>query len=256
MTILPPGNILQNLYFKERIRALTPGTFCEIGSGNGHVSHILLSMGLSGKGYDLNKSACDNNAARNKAYIDSGKYQVYNADFLKENTGEQFDYVFSCMVIEHLDEATLNAYFEKCKQLLTQNGTMAVFVPSSMKHWGIEDEIAGHYKRYSFSDFETIAKQYGLRITDMAGLTYPVSNWLFGLSNKLVKKGEGYKENLSMQEQTVLSGNRDTKFKTSFPWYTGVILNELVMYPLHILQKMNRKKDDALVIYCEFIKNK
>src|SRR4051794_28461526 len=103
MEILAPGNILQNLYFEERIKKLKPKTFCEIGSGNGHLSKILLDMGLSGKGYDLNDSACENNAALNKKYIDGGQYAVFNKDVFTENTTAKYDFIFSCMVIEHLD---------------------------------------------------------------------------------------------------------------------------------------------------------
>lgn len=252
MSILAPGNILQNLYIKGRIRSIKPATFCEIGSGNGHVSRILLEMGLTGKGYDLNESACENNAELNSKYIQEKKYSVSNGDFLAERSGEKYDFIFSCMVIEHLDDPTLEKYFQRCKEVLAPGGTIAVFVPANMSYWGIEDEIAGHFKRYTFKDFKDIAGRFNIDIRDMAGLTYPISNWLFKLSNKLVSKNEGYKSSLSMQEQTVLSGNRDIKFKTSFPWYTGVILNPVVMYPFHILQRMNRNNESSMVIYCEF----
>jgi phospholipid N-methyltransferase len=252
MELLAPGNILQNLYFTERINKLKPKTFCEIGSGNGHLSKILLNMGLTGKGYDLNESACDNNRLLNKEFIDSKKYAVYNEDFLSNTTGEKYDFIFSCMVIEHLDEDLLNKYFDFCKKAVTATGTIAVFVPANMTFWNIEDIIAGHFKRYSFQDFRDIAGKHKLVINDMAGLNYPISNWLFALSNKLVKKSEGYKENLSMQEQTILSGNRDIKFKTKFPWYTAIVLNKVAMYPFHILQKMNRNNEKSQVIYCEF----
>jgi len=37
MKLLPPGNILQNLYIKERIRKDKPKNFLEVGSGNGYI---------------------------------------------------------------------------------------------------------------------------------------------------------------------------------------------------------------------------
>lgn len=70
---LPPGNILQFLFIKERIKKLrieqNTNSFIEVGSGNGHLSNLLLKLGMTGVGYDLNIGACDNNAERNKTFI-------------------------------------------------------------------------------------------------------------------------------------------------------------------------------------------
>ncbi|NIK73603.1 2-polyprenyl-3-methyl-5-hydroxy-6-metoxy-1,4-benzoquinol methylase [Thermonema lapsum] len=62
---LPPGNILQNLYLRERLefysKSLSEKKFLEIGSGKGYVSSVFLKMGWKGIGIDLNESACENN---------------------------------------------------------------------------------------------------------------------------------------------------------------------------------------------------
>ena len=252
MIEIAPGSILQRMHLKCRLNKFSPKSFCEIGSGNGYISHILLNEGLTGVGYDLNSSACDNNAVLNNEFIKQKKYRLLNTDFLTETDNQLYDIILSCMVIEHLPEDVVNNYFTICKKKLTPNGKIIVLVPSSMKYWGIEDEIAGHFKRYEFSDIETIAKQQQLKIDDVSGLTYPVSNILFSLSNKLIKKSEGYKKELDMHEQTVLSGNRNVKFKTTFPSYLKIILNEYVLYPFYILQKLNKKNPNSMVIYAEF----
>ncbi|MBA3828692.1 MAG: methyltransferase domain-containing protein [Taibaiella sp.] len=239
---------------KERIEKLKPKTFCEIGSGNGYISNLLLGKGMKGKGYDLNESACKNNLELNKKYVLKQDYQIINDNFLIQNNNEKYDYIISCMVIEHLDAFTVNKYFEVCKSALNHNGSIAVFVPSNMKYWGIEDEIAGHFKRYTFNDFKILAKNFDLKISDIAGLNYPISNLLLSLSNRIVKNNEGYKQNLSKQEQTVLSGNRNIKFKTTFPWYFKFFLNNFTMFPFHIIQKINKKNNNSMVIYCELKK--
>lgn len=252
MEELAPGSILLKMYFKHRAKKMKARTFCEIGSGNGNFSNALLSTGMSGMGFDLNSEACENNRELNKQYITEGKYQVINSDFLTYDLKEKFDYIFSSMVIEHLDEGSVNSYFETCKKRLAPNGTITVMVPSSMKYWGIEDEIAGHYKRYEFKDLEAIAVKHGFHIKDLSGLTYPVSNWLFSLSNKVVSKQEGHKKDLSMQEQTVLSGNRGIKYKTVFPWYFKVILNPVTLFPFYVLQRLFKNNDRSMLIYCEY----
>jgi len=251
---IAPGSILQRMHIKRRLKTFSPKTFCEIGSGNGYISNLLLKQGLTGFGYDLNDSACEKNRALNINFINEKKYAIYNSDFFNEEVNQLFDIILSCMVIEHLPEDLVSNYFEICNQKLTPNGKIIILVPSSMKYWGIEDEIAGHYKRYEFEDIESIAKEHNLLINDLSGLTYPVSNILFSLSNKLITNSESYKTKISMQEQTILSGNRNVKFKTTFPAILKLILNEYILFPFYLVQKLNKNNKNSMVIYAEFSK--
>ena len=155
------------------------------------------------------------------------------------------------MVIEHLPEDILKPFINKCKDLLSEGGTITFLVPSSMKHWGIEDEIAGHIKRYEKEDFIDFKEKYNLDINNITGLTFPISNWLFQISNFLVKKSESSKLLLSQKEKTVYTGNRNVAYKTTFPIIFGIILNEIVLYPFHIIQKLFSNNKNCLVLYCE-----
>lgn len=255
---LPPGNILQYLYLKERINSIkTNGleSFIEVGSGNGNVSKILLDKGLKGIGFDLNESACENNKERNGDYINKGVYKVFNEDFILNEQNFKVDIVISCMVIEHMPEDILNNYFLKCKEVLNKNGVIITLVPSSMKYWGIEDEIAGHIKRYEFENFHEISKRYDLSISNISGLTYPISNIVLGISNRLIKNNESSKLQLSQKEKTIYTGNRNVKYKTTFPKVFNLILNPFVLYPFHLLQKAFKSNKNNMVIYCEHQQN-
>ena len=248
---MAPGSILQHMYLKKRLKAKGYRYFCEIGSGEGLLSRLMLNSGMQGIGYDLNPAACDYNANLNKDYIDAGQYQVVHGNFFDQQHTQKYDIILSCMVIEHLAPEQVHSYFDTCRQHLSDSGRIIVYVPASMTYWGIEDEIAGHYKRYEFADFEGIAQQHQLAISDLSGLTYPLSNWLFALSNRLIKKQEGHKLALSMQEQTVESGHREVKFKTTFPPVFGLVLNRLTMTPFYWLQRAYKKHRHSMVIYCE-----
>lgn len=251
MKVLPPGNILQNLYLKERIKKNNWRTFLEIGSGNGYLSNVMLKTGLSGTGCDLNQGACNNNSQFNSGYIKKGLYKVLNTDFTAMDTDEKYDLIIAAMVIEHIPNEELKGFISKCKSLLSEDGAIVFFVPSSMKYWGIEDEIAGHIKRYEFADFNNFNTQHQLKVSHMAGLNYPVSNWLFRLSNSLIKKAESSKLELSQKERTVYTGNRNVSYKTNFPGIFGLVLNEWIMYPFHLLQKAFKNNKSSMVIYCE-----
>jgi SAM-dependent methyltransferase len=252
--VYPPGTILQHLYLRERIAAWTPGAFVEVGVGSGHVSNLLLSLGWSGTGYDLNTAALERASSLNRGFIESGRFAVHNADWLA--SGEQpesVDLVISSMVLEHLDEGEVTDYFAHAARLLRPDGRGIFFVPGSPRHWGIEDEIAGHYRRYTIASLSDAARQHGWSPMHVAGLTYPLSNLLLGVSNALVRRAESDKQALSLQERTEQSGSREVEWKTEFPGWTGVFLNETALRPAHWLQKRKRSQTspDALVIYAE-----
>ena len=252
--VFPPGTILQRLYIFKRISKLKlkQVEFLELGGGNGALSNLLLSHGFTGMSFDLNKDSCLINESNNSSFIIQKKFKVINDNLIEYDFKNQhFDLIISSMVIEHLDNETVAKYFKKCKSLLNPDGIIITLVPASMNYWGIEDEIAGHFRRYSFNDFEKIAKEFSLKINDIAGLTFPLSNILFPLSNYLVRRQESKKLSMTKQEQTVLSGNRNVRMKTTFPTIFGFILNNVTMYPFNLLQMAFRKSDKAMIIYCE-----
>lgn len=252
MKVQAPGNILQNLYLKKRIRKWSRTfSFLEIGSGVGTMSGILLKQGGKGTGIDLNELACIENNRENHQFIQKGSYRILNSDFFAFESQHEFDIIVSMMVIEHLSQSELDKFLTKCKLLLKKGGLLVLFVPASNKYWGIEDEIAGHYKRYEFGDFDELSEKYSLTVKHIAGLTFPLSNLLYPISNYFIRKAESYKLKLSEKEKTILSGKRDVPFKTKFPGFLIIILNEITLRPLHWLQMIFSKNANSMVIYCE-----
>jgi SAM-dependent methyltransferase len=256
--VLPPGTILQLMYVKERLRKRTPGTFIEIGVGQGLLSSTLLALGWSGVGLEIDAASAEAARANNAAAIQNGVYKVVQEDWLggeapAADVPGKADLVISSMVLEHLDEAAEERYFACCAQRLNPGGLCVLLVPGSMRGWGIEDEIAGHHRRYTFSRFQQMLPRFDWRIEHMAGLTFPLSNILLPLSNWLVARSEGVKRELDMQARTRASGHRNVYGKTVFPTLAGAILNEWALYPFHLLQKAFRRCERALVIYVECV---
>lgn len=250
---IAPGSILQKLFLKERIRKFDfeGKHFLDIGAGTGNISTLFLKSGMSGLGMDLNPSSCERNKLLNEKFVQTGLYEIRNEDYFQLPSESKFDLIFSSMVIEHLSDEDVARYFAKAKQLLKPAGRIVTIVPAGMKYWGIEDEIAGHYKRYSRSCFTKLAQTHELEIVNLSGLTYPISNFLLGISNTLVKKGESSKKETSMQERTINSSNRGVKYKTDFPTYFKWFLNDYTLLPLHIVQKRFAKSEKSMVLYCE-----
>ena len=228
------------------------GSFCDVGSGRGELSNLLLEAGLSGTGYDLNPEACELNRTLNRRWVDSGRYTVRCEDFMEARGQPPADVVVCSMVLEHWTEGQVEAFVRKTSALLAPGGRLCVLVPGSPAHWGIEDETAGHLRRYTFEALRELARKSGLVIIELRGLTYPLSNLVLSLSNLLVRRSESHKIALSAQERTVASGARSVPFKTTFPGWLRLLVNEVTLYPFHVAQNLSRDNPASLVIYAEF----
>jgi SAM-dependent methyltransferase len=250
--VLPPGTILQLMYLKERLHRVRPGSFVEVGVGRGHLSACQLALGWHGTGYERDAESA--NAARetNRDALAVGRYRLIDGSWLDAPSGPKVDLVLSSMVLEHLSEADESRYLRRCREALAPGGMGILLVPASPPDWGIEDETAGHYRRYTYARLDELLRRERWSVRHMAGLTYPLSNVLLPLSNYLVRRHEGHKRGLSMQDRTAASGKRAVPGKTLFPRFMGLALNEITMYPFHLLQKLCSRASRALVIYVEF----
>jgi SAM-dependent methyltransferase len=253
MVVLPPGTLLQLMYLGERLRGIPPGRFIEIGPGGGEITHRLLQAGWTGTVYDLAEGTANRLKQRFAVEIASGRLTVLVGDFLAAPRDQEapVDLVISCMVMEHLDEVAQRSFMACAQSRLNAGGRMIGLVPGSPKDWGIEDDIAGHFRRYNQGSLDAMLAQAGWRPRHMAGLTFPLSNILLPLSNYLVRRKEANKLELDFLERTKHSGQRNVRFKTHFPTVLKWVLNEQVLRPLHWLQKLFSDSERALVIYFE-----
>jgi SAM-dependent methyltransferase len=250
--ILAPGTILQRMYLRERLAHLAAGRFVEVGVGGGTMTDVLLDRGWTGIGYEVSAEAARLAAARLDRYIRQGRFTIQQTDWLSGGDDvPPADLIISSMVLEHLSEADEREYFRRCERTLGPAGLAILIVPASPTHWGIEDEVAGHYRRYTSETMRMMLRDVGWEPTHIAGLTFPVSNLLLPVSNALVARTESHKCSASMAQRTRASGHRTVPLKTAFPRMLGLVLNELVLYPAHLLQKLARRHAAALVLYVE-----
>ena len=251
MAVLPPGTLLQLMYLRERLRLRVPGRFIEIGPGSGEITRLLLELGWRGTAYDLDAGTIDALATRFAAAVAAQRLQLVNADFIATTSPEPVELVISCMVMEHLDDTRLTAFMTRAQASLGPAGLMISLVPASPRDWGIEDDIAGHCRRYTREAVGQLLEHHHWQLRHLAGLTYPLSNLLLPLSNFLVRRSEAQKLALSALERTKQSGRRKVRYKTHFPTLLGLLLNETTLYPLHLVQKACAHLERALVLIFE-----
>jgi len=251
-SVLPPGTLLQLMYLRERLTEIPAGRFVEIGPGSGEITQMLLDLGWAGQSCELDPVTIGRLQKRFASEIREGRYSTVNVDYLKfPKPPEPVDLVISCMVMEHFDDSLESAFMRKSQEVLKDQGLMIGIVPGSPAHWGIEDDIAGHCRRYTRDTIRSLMASTGWSVRHIAGLTFPVSNFLLPVSNFLVTRNEKSKLKLTAIERTKASGRRNVSFKTHFPSLLGIFLNTHVMWPLHLLQKAFKNSESALVLYFE-----
>jgi SAM-dependent methyltransferase len=250
---LPPGTILQRMYVTERLRRLRAGTFVDVGTGEGWLAKTLLDAGWRGTGYEPGATAAAQAERWLAREIGDGRFRLERRDWLAVETSEcePVDLVASAMVLEHLAPEQERRYFRQAARHLRRGGRAILLVPASPAHWGIEDEVAGHYRRYTEQSMRELIARADWQLGHLAGLTFPLGNLLLPLSNHLVRKSEQHLRTRSMAQRTIASGSRDVPLKTRFPVGFGLILNEYALAPWHWWQKAARHDPRALVLYVE-----
>jgi len=236
------------------MRKIPPGQFIEIGPGSGEITQLLLDLGWSGCSYDLEEKTIETLKVRFSQEIAEQRFKPIHEDFiLSQFPGkvEKVDLVISSMVMEHLEDDTQRAFMDKSDSVLRDGGRRIGLVPASPRHWGIEDDIAGHYRRYTRVSIDNLLAASNWKLSHIAGLTFPISNILLPVSNFLVNRSERSKLTLSPLERTKQSGRRNVKFKTYFPNIFGFFLNEIYMLPIYLLQILFRTSEKCLVLYFE-----
>ena len=155
-----------SFWFKHRnncitciVKAYPPkrdGSIFDIGGGNGFVS-----LGLAKEGFDVVLVEPGERGAFNAKLRGVKKVicaSLENAHFKAESLPAVglFD------VLEHIDDDAL--FLKSIKALITKGGYLYLTVPSFGFLWSEEDDLAGHYRRYSLKNISRKVESAGYHI--------------------------------------------------------------------------------------------
>ena len=113
----------------------------DFGCGSGIFVNELAKQGYQAHGLDISEEAVKFGTLQgiqNLGVIDSHKI-----DF-EDNT---FDAVFTLDVLEHLEDEKWA--LDEIRRVLKPGGVAIIMVPAYMFLWGVQDEVAHHYRRYT-----------------------------------------------------------------------------------------------------------
>ena len=206
---------------KNHIRA---NNFLEIGIGTGDMIASLSPYFSKGKGVDIGQEAID--MARHN--VDHTKINFELENFLDSKEQDKYQLIVALEVLEHIEDD--KAALRKIKSLLTEDGQFIMSVPAHQKQWSILDEWAGHYRRYEKKELIKLFKDSGFKIVRFYNYGFPLSNMLWFIRKRLIKKD---KVQASMEKNTTRSGlDRSVAGKFKF------FFNDFFVLPFYILQKL------------------
>ena len=136
-----------------------PGSFIDIGAGNGLVLRFFKDRGYSVTGMELSQELC--NAMKKNPQMKN--ITIVQGNITEKRGNESFDYVLASDVIEHIkdDQKALQNLFSYVKK----GGLLILTVPAHSHLLGKRDMAWGHFRRYDKRDLvEKVSKLKGSRI--------------------------------------------------------------------------------------------
>ena len=231
----PPGTFCQTAAVCDMIDR-NARSFVDVGCGNGSLSKALCDRGMEGVGVDLSSEAVRLARAVLAEQIAVGRYDTMVADVRQARIGP-CDVAVSMMVAEHVEDD--QEFVRAVAQCVRPGGQVIIGVPGRRSHWGFEDEVSGHLRRYERPELERLLRSCGLEHVVVWSVAVPVANLLYRIGNLLVRRSAGAElKNQASLEQTLSSGIREVPWKTVFPRWCRLLLNRRALYPLFVLQRL------------------
>lgn len=195
-----PKLILREGAIDDIIENWPPGTFLETGAGTGYMTRKFLDLGYTGACYELGEAAREKIRENLASYSQS----LLIADSLEELEGQQYDYLLSFEVLEHI-EKDLGA-LEQWTRHLKPGGHLLISVPAHARKFGKSDELVGHVRRYERDDVEKLLINAGYRDIQLINYGFPLSEITRPVANALVKD-QGDTEEATPQQLSMRSSH-------------------------------------------------
>ncbi len=168
---------------RRLLDGLPGGRFLEVGVGRGRFFLELARRGFQGECLDLNPALIQMHQQQKPPTVEGIHFLNSNFEMIREC----FDLIVAFEVLEHyLDD--LGCLKEWRLRLMPQ-GRLIFSVPAHMRQWTINDDLAGHARRYEKEVLLEKIKAANLKVESIWCYGYPILNWTYRFSSLCKKTG-------------------------------------------------------------------
>jgi SAM-dependent methyltransferase len=216
-------------------------TFLEIGPGNLNLAQELLSKIARGTLIDFNTT--DVQRVYNQLKEPSKqRLTLIIADFSQyDQFPQKFDCVVACEVLEHVEDD--RAFLRKANQLLANGGQLILSVPARKKYWSVDDQIAGHYRRYERKELYDKLIEAGFSRIEIASYGFPFQNLVRLVRIALARIQ--YRERAKWDQKKQTQQSAFMVKRNPYLNLVGLVLNKYTIYPFNLLASLFNPLDLA-----------
>lgn len=142
----------------------------DYGCGSGFLVGQFQDKGYDAYGVDTSKEAVD--FGTNKGIRSLFQQNGINVNF----TDNYFDVILAMDVIEHIEDDQLAV--KELERLLKPGGYLIITVPAYQWLWGVQDEVAHHYRRYTKKSVLALVRNSGANLSVVRNTYF--NTFLFG----------------------------------------------------------------------------
>jgi SAM-dependent methyltransferase len=182
-----PRYVARSTLIRKVLAKVRPSQALDIGCGSGNVTRHLADFSDHVHAIDISERAVEV-AQENLRNADNISFEAIDVFAVPESEREHleghYDLVMLSEVLEHIDadeDALANV-----ARLLRSDGRLLLTVPADPSQWSVEDELAGHKRRYTKQELCTKLERAGFQVEKMVNWGFPFTRPLLAVERKLM----------------------------------------------------------------------
>jgi SAM-dependent methyltransferase len=158
----------------------------DIGCGSGNITRHVADFAAHVHAIDVSPSAVEVARANVASYsnITLEATDIFGPKAKRQHQGK-YDLVVLSEVLEHLDED--ERALETIATLLVPGGHLLLTVPADPRQWSVEDELAGHKRRYTREELTGKLNSAGFQVEQLVNWGFPFTRVLLGVERRLMR---------------------------------------------------------------------
>jgi len=243
-----PGSIVTWLAVRSALltRGVGPGTFLDVGCGEGWMTKKVTSLGMRGVALEPSEIAF-RRAASGSHLSDVHEVELLNLALNEFERLDKFDLGCAFTVIEHVADDV--SFLKELTKYVRRGGWLVITVPAGEDRWTTEDDLVGHLRRYSHDSLKAVMESAGLaRNLQVTGIGFPFMNMTELIRNKLLERRAIGATDHSTFDKTSASGVWKTKWLNTFPRILGLLFNAISLKPVYWVGSLFRKSPRCVLL--------